>query len=147
MSSAVSSCARKPRDQLRINSSASLLPTIDSMLAGTFATSACSWQISVSVTDMQNSLPQGRLLIMIGLPDSGSFAGLRSRLLHHLTHGGDMAWCSPFAPGLVAVRGFLQVGEEQWIREPLAAFRYGRLHALPHEEELAAVGFEEQIFV
>src|SRR6266536_6645624 len=60
MSSAVSSCARKPRDQLRINSSASLLPTIDSMLAGTFATSACSWQISVSVTDMQNSLPQGQ---------------------------------------------------------------------------------------
>src|SRR6185369_14990073 len=86
----------------------------------------------------------GQLISAVAL--GGSFACLRCHLLHHLTHCGDVARGSAFAPGLEAVCGLLEVGKEEWVRETLPTFLDGGLHSLPNEEEFA-IGFKEEFFV
>src|SRR5258708_11372981 len=57
---------------------------------------------------------------------------------HKLAHGSQMTRWAAFDPGLIAVRGFFQVCEEQLIRELLAARRHEYLGELPSPEKLAA---------
>src|SRR5438132_9185653 len=78
--------------------------------------------------------------------DLSCLCNLRTHLFHELAHGGDMPWRAGFTPGLVALRGFLQVCEIAIHFETFPRLRDGGLRELPDPEELAT-GLKEEVFM